>query len=106
MPAFSILLEWRLGSPGALVALLVLAGYGLAVVSTFLASLVARASQKNVLFVVISFPLLLPLLLSAIVATVEAAGGSVPSTPLRVIVAYDGAATCAGYLLASAAWED
>ncbi len=75
-------------------------------VSTFLAALVARASQKNVLFVVISFPLLLPLLLSAIVATVEAAGGSVPSTPLRVIVAYDGAATCAGYLLASAAWED
>jgi heme exporter protein B len=106
LPAFSILLEWRLGSPGAMIALLVLAGYGLAVVSTFLAALVARASQKNVLFVVISFPLLLPLLLSAIVATVEAAGGSLPSTPLRVIVAYDGAATCAGYLLASAAWED
>ena len=37
-------------------------------------------SQKNVLFVVISFPLLLPLLLSAIAATVAAAGGELPWT--------------------------
>jgi heme exporter protein B len=106
VPAFAILLEWRVNSPGAFVAVLVLGGYGLAVVSTFLAALVARASQKNVLFVVISFPLLLPLLLSAITASIEAASGSVPATPLRVIVAYDGAATCAAYLLAGAAWED
>ena len=106
VPAFAVLLEWRLESPGALATVLVLGGYGLSVVSTFLAALVARASQKNVLFVVISFPLLLPLLLSAISATIEAAGGALPATALRVIVAYDGAATCAAYLLASAAWED
>src|SRR5215468_4812643 len=106
VPAFAILLEWRMGSAGALGVVMVLGGYGLSVVSTFLAALVARASQKNVLFVVISFPLLLPLLLSAISGTIEAAGGSFPTTPLRVIVAYDGAATCAAYLLAAAAWED
>jgi heme exporter protein B len=106
VPAFAILLEWRMGSLGALAAVMVLGGYGLSVVSTFLAALVARASQKNVLFVVISFPLLLPLLLSAISATIEAAVGAPTATPLRVIVAYDGAATCAAYLLASAAWED
>jgi heme exporter protein B len=106
VPAFAILLEWRVGSTGALLAVMVLGGYGLSVVSTFLAALVAKASQKNVLFVVISFPLLLPLLLSAISATIEAAAGNLPATPLRVIVAYDGAATCAAYLLAAAAWED
>ena len=106
VPAFAILLEWRVGSPGALLAVMVLGGFGLSVVSTFLAALVAKASQKNVLFVVISFPLLLPLLLSAISATIEAASGNLPATPLRVIVAYDGAATCAAYLLAAAAWED
>ena len=106
VPALSVLLEWRVGSAAGLAAVLALAGYGLAVVATFLAALVARASQKNVLFVVLSFPLLLPLLLSAIAATAEAAGGRVPATALRVIVAYDGAATCAAYLLASAAWED
>jgi heme exporter protein B len=106
VPAFAVLLEWRVGSAAGIAAVLALAGYGLAVVSTFLAALVARASRTNVLFVVVSFPLLLPLLLSAIAATVEAAGGHVPATALRVIVAYDGAATCAAYLLASAAWED
>ncbi len=106
IPGFSILLEWNAGSPLALAAVLLLGGYGLAVVSTFLSALVARAGQKNVLFVVISFPLLLPLLLSAISATVEASRGSFPGTALRVILAYDGAATCAAYLLAGAAWED
>jgi heme exporter protein B len=106
VPALSLLLEWQIGSPAGLLLVLALAGYGLSVVATFLAALVARSSRTNVLFVVLSFPLLLPLLLSAIAATVEAAGGRVPGTALRVIVAYDGAATCAAYLLASAAWED
>ncbi len=105
-PAFSILLEWRVESAGALAAVLLAGGYGLAVVSTFLSALVARASQKNVLFIVVSFPLLVPLLLAAISATTEASQGSFAATPLRVLVAYDGAATCAAYLLANVAWED
>ena len=81
-------------------------GYGLAVVSTFLSALVARAGQRNVLFVLIAFPLVLPLLLTAIAATIEATRGSFPTTPLRVLVAYDGAATGAAYMLAGVAWED
>ena len=106
VPAFTVLLEWRIDAPGILALVLVTAGFGLSVVSTFLSALVARASQKNVLFVVISFPLLLPLLLSAITATVEASRGGLPGTALRVLIAYDGAASCAAYLLVRAAWED
>ena len=53
---------------------------GLSVVATFLAALVARASRTNVLFVVISFPLLLPLLLSAIAATVRSSRSAEGST--------------------------
>jgi heme exporter protein B len=106
VPAFAILLEWRIGSPGALAAVVLLGGWGLAIVSTFLSALVARGGQRNVLFVVVSFPLLVPLLLPAIAATIEASAGNFAVTPLRVLVAYDGAATSAAYLLASAAWED
>jgi heme exporter protein B len=106
VPAFTILLEWRIDAPAVLALVLLTAGFGLSVVSTFLSALVARASQKNVLFVVISFPLLLPLLLSAITATVEASRGNLPGTALRVLIAYDGAASCAAYLLVRAAWED
>ena len=47
-------------------------GYGLAVVSTFLSALTARAGQRNVLFVLVAFPLVLPLLLTAIAATLAA----------------------------------
>ncbi|HEU5249204.1 MAG TPA: heme exporter protein CcmB [Thermoanaerobaculia bacterium] len=106
VPAFAILLEWNVGSPLALVLVILLGGWGLAVVSTFLSALVARAGQRNVLFVIVSFPLLVPLLLPAIEATKEASQGAVAATALRVLLAYDGAATSAAYLLASAAWED
>jgi heme exporter protein B len=106
VPGFSILLEWTVASPGELVLVLLLAGLGLAVVSTFLSALVARASQRNVLFILISFPLLLPLLLAAIQATLEASRGALSGTVLQVLVAYDGASACAGYLLIGAAWEE
>ena len=101
-----ILLGWEVRSPAALAAVLLAAGWGVSVVSTFLSALVARAGQKNVLFVLVCFPLLVPLLLSAISATLAAAEGGLDATALRVILAYDGAATCAAYLLAAAAWEE
>ena len=106
VPAFAVLLEWHIGSLPALAAVILLGGWGLSIVSTFLSALVARAGQRNVLFVVVSFPLLVPLLLPAIAATMEASQGTLAVTPLRVLIAYDGAATSAAYLLASAAWED
>jgi heme exporter protein B len=106
VPAFAILMEWRPASPLALAASIGLAGLGLAIASTFLSALVARAGQRHVLFVVVSFPLLAPLLLAAIAATVASSLGEVPWGHLRVLVAYDGAAACAAYLLADAAWED
>ena len=106
VPTFAVLLEWRIESSAALVVVVLLGGVGLSIVSTFLSALVARAGQRNVLFLVVSFPLLAPLLLPAIAATVAASQGSFAAAPLRVLVAYDGAATCAAYLLAGAAWED
>jgi heme exporter protein B len=106
LPAFALLMEWRVARLPWLLAVVLLAAYGLAVVSTFLSALVARAGHRQVLFVVISFPLLLPLLLPAIAGTVAASEGLSAGMALRVITAYDGAASCAAYLLASAAWED
>jgi heme exporter protein B len=106
IPGFLLLLDWKAGSAGAVAATLLAGGFGLAVVSTFLSALVARAGQRHVLFVLIAFPLLLPLLQAAIAATIEAAAGTFPATPLKVLVAYDGAAACGAYILAGVAWED
>ena len=106
IPGFHILLDWKIGNAAAIAATMLAGGYGLAVVSTFLSALVARAGQRNVLFVLIAFPVVLPLLLMAIAATIEATAGGFPAMPLRVLVAYDGAATCGAYMLAGVAWED
>ncbi len=106
VPGFLILLDWKVGSAVAVAATMLAGGYGLAVVSTFLSALVARAGQRHILFVLIAFPLVLPLLLTAIAATIEATRGGFPATALRVLVAYDGAASCAAYMLAAVAWED
>jgi heme exporter protein B len=106
IPGFLVLLDWKVGSPAAVALTVAAGGYGLAIVSTFLSALSARAGQRHVLFVLIAFPLLVPLLLTAIAATLESTRGGFPWLPLRVMVAYDGAATGAAYLLTGAAWED
>ena len=106
VPGFAVLLDAHAGSAAGLATTVLAGGYGLAVVSTFLSALSARAGQRHVLFVLIAFPLLSPLLLTAIQATLEALRGGFPGTPLRVLIAYDGAATCGAYLLAAVAWEE
>jgi len=106
VPGFFLLLEWKIASWGMLAATVLAGGYGLSVVSALFSTKTARAAQKNVLFVLVAFPLVLPLLVTAIAATLEAAKGGSAWTPLRVLIAYDGAASGAAYLLAEAAWED
>jgi heme exporter protein B len=106
IPGFMILLEWRVANFGALAAIMVVGGLGLAVVSTFLSALVARAGQRNILFVLIAFPLVMPLLAIAIHATTQATTGIFPTDGVQTLVAYDGAASCAAYMLAAVAWED
>ena len=105
-PAFALLLGWRIEAPLAFAAVLFAGGAGLSIVSTFLSALVARATQKGVLFVIVSFPLVVPLLLPAIAGTIAASRGETPWLALRVLFAYAGAAACGAYLLASAAWDE
>ena len=106
VPGFFLLLDWKVRDLATLAAVILFGGYGLSVVSTFLSALTARAGQRNTLFVLVAFPLVLPLLLTAISGTLAATRGGDAWTPLRVLIAYDGAASCAAYLLAEAAWED
>ncbi|MEP6994561.1 MAG: heme exporter protein CcmB [Acidobacteriota bacterium] len=106
VPGFWILLDWKVGSASGLATTILLGGLGLAVVSTFLSAIVSGAGQRNVLFVLIAFPLLLPLILTSITATLESTRGVFPWMALRVMIAYDGAAAGAAYMLAAAAWEE
>jgi heme exporter protein B len=106
IPGFAVLLDWRVANAGALAATVLLGGLGLAIVSTFLSAVVSAAGQRNVLFVLIAFPLVLPLLLVSIGATLEATRGGMPWMELRVLIAYDGAAAGAAYMLVEAVWAE
>jgi heme exporter protein B len=106
-PLFCLLLDWHLENPGAFAAVLTLAGFGLAFVSTFLSAIISRAGQKNVLFALTAFPLVLPLLLPAVLATALAASDPAAAlgSEFRLLVSYDGVAACAGFLLIRFVWE-
>jgi heme exporter protein B len=62
-------------SVGYLVVVLVCGGVGLAVITTIVAAIIARAMSRGALFAVLSMPLLLPLLIFAIQGTTGVASG-------------------------------
>jgi heme exporter protein B len=107
-PLLCLLQSWTIDNVGAFALVLVLAGYGVSFVSTFLSAIVSRAGQKDILFVLIAFPLLLPLLLPAVDATSKAplvASLSELDSYWRVLAAYDGLSTCAAFVLMPFVWE-
>ena len=108
VPLFALLRGSPVESPAALAAVLLLAGWGVSFVSTFLSAIVSRAGQKDVLFVLTAIPLLMPLLLAAVDATAAAAAAKSLSgigPAWRVLVSYDGLATIGGFALIRFVWE-
>jgi heme exporter protein B len=107
-PLLALLQSWPIASPWAFAVTLVLSGLGLSLVSTFLSAIVSRAGQKDLLFVLTAFPLVLPLLLPAVEATARAslaASGEGLWAYWRALVAYDGIVACGAFVLMGFVWE-
>jgi len=82
---------------------------GLSAVLTIIAALISRASSKGTLYPVLSFPLLLPLLLSAINATflcIEGTDFPGISGELQIIIAFTVVLITASFLLFDLIWND
>ena len=62
--------------PARFVLLLAVGGYALAVTTTMVAAIIARAMSRGALFSVLTIPILLPLLIFLIEGTRAAAEGS------------------------------
>ena len=108
VPLFCLLQGWTPANPWSVAIVLVLSGYGVSFVSTFLSAIVSRAGQKDILFVLTALPLLMPLLLPAVEATARAAAD--PSfaaiDPVwKVLLSYDGLSTVGGMVLMRFVWE-
>ncbi|MDO9573926.1 MAG: heme exporter protein CcmB [Candidatus Contubernalis sp.] len=69
IPAYIFFLSPPVGNPGLLILVLALGALGLAATTTILAAMVSQANVKGNLLPVLAFPVLLPLLISAINGT-------------------------------------
>lgn len=69
VPLFITMMGMRVGDWGLFVGLLAIGSVGLASTATIIAAIVARANVKGALFTVLSFPPLLPLLITSIRGT-------------------------------------
>ena len=112
VPLFLIVLPLQTVNFGLLLGVLFLGGLGLSGAATFVAALIAQAgSGKSALFFIVAFPVLMPLLLIAVQATVGAfddvashhdrARGA-----LGMLAAYGVVMTTASFLLFEYIWHD
>jgi heme exporter protein B len=104
-PLFLAMLQLPVERPGELAATLAAGGYGLAVGSTLVAAMVAQARSRGPLFAVLAFPVLLPLLRLAVVATLGAVLAVPTGGALLQTVLYDAVLTVAGLMLFPLVWN-
>lgn len=107
--AFWVLLGLEVGAPGLLVAVLALGALGLAGATTLLAALIARTSGSGALLTVLLFPLLAPLLVSVVGASIKALDGArwaAAGEELLTLVGFAGVTITASVLLFDYVWEE
>jgi heme exporter protein B len=109
VPLFIMLLNISIVLPLAFCAVVLLGTLGLAGASTILAAIVSKAGAKNSLLTVLAFPVLLPLLITAISATRAALGGGLAAevrSHLLTLFFYNGVAVVASLLLFEYVWNE
>ena len=90
VPSFILLMDYQIAAPGCFAAIVISAGLGLGAGTTVVAAMIAQASARGALFSALSFPLLLPLMITAIKGCERAAIGlDMAGWPeVRIAVAY------------------
>lgn len=96
-------------SPNIFVLTLLLGSVGFAAAATIIAAIIAKASAKGILYPVLSFPVLLPLLVTVMKATARALDGEVfwvAFGDFQMLIAYILVMTAGSYLLFGYVWRD
>ncbi|NLI15346.1 MAG: ABC transporter permease [candidate division Zixibacteria bacterium] len=110
VPLFALLVGLGIRQLPLFIAILATGTFGLACSTTIVAAIIAKASIKGVLFAVLSFPLILPVLIMAIKGTQKALSiGLVfasASGELQVLISYAAIMLIAGFLLFEFVWND
>lgn len=110
VPLFAMLIGLDIHQFLLFFAILATGTIGLACSTTIVAAIIAKASIKGVLFAVLSFPLILPVLIMAIKGTQKALsagiGFSAAIGELQVLISYAAIMLIAGFLLFEFVWND
>lgn len=106
---FVLITGLEIKSIGLFMLVTVIGNLGLSSVLTIIAALISKANSKGTLYPVLSFPLLLPLMLSAINSTwltIEGASFDQLIGDFQIIVSYTIVVITASFLLFDFIWND
>ena len=106
---FIITMDLKINSFGLFVLTVVLGNLGLSGVMTIIAALIPKSSSKGTLYPVLSFPLLLPLMLTTINATwlaIEGTDAGQLFGEIQIMVSYSVVIITASFLLFDLIWND
>jgi heme exporter protein B len=101
--------QFAIRSYDIFVVTMLLGTLGLASASTIVAAIIAKANTKGTLYPVLSFPILLPLLLTVINATRLSVEGGVfveAFSDFQILISYLVVITAASYVLFDFVWKD
>jgi len=94
---------------GVFIGVLILGSLGLAAASTIISALIAKANTKNALFPVLSFPILLPLIMTAIDLTkyaLDISSYTYSPNSFGIMIAYSGLLITVSYYLFEIIWRE
>jgi heme exporter protein B len=106
---FLVTMDFTINSFGLFILTIILGNFGLSAVMTIIAALISKSSSKGTLYPVLSFPLLLPLMLTAINATwlsIEGTDAGQLWGEIQIMVSYSIVIITASFLLFDLVWND
>jgi heme exporter protein B len=106
VPLFTVLMGLQVMNPGLFVGVVLLGTAGLAGAATIIAAIIAKASAKGELFAVLAFPILLPLLITAIGGTRVALDGGGGSGEIQFLLSYLVVMVTVSLMLFEFVWND
>ncbi len=109
IPLFIAVMNFKIADVSLFLVTLGIGNFGLAGGGTIVAAIISKASSKGALFTVLSFPILLPILISGISATrkaTEEVGFAQAQNEIQALIAYGVIILVAGIMLFDFVWNE
>ena len=110
IPLFSIFVGLDIANMSLFLSIIVIGSIGLVGTTTLVAAIISKASAKGALFAVLSFPIILPLLITVIKATIKSLTPDftmgMARMELQVAGSYMIVMTILGFLFFNLVWND